>query len=119
MVNDHGECEVLDALDTLAENPKTSATAAGFKAWWDHIPAEGPRHLSDKVYHCVDSDNEIYEFIKGGHRLLCFQATGRVVVCSHVMKKASQKTPMKDKKRAISLRKQFLEAQSRGEVCYE
>lgn len=119
VVDDRGDCEVLDALDELASHKKTSATASGFRAWWEHIPPEGPRQLPDSVYHCVDAENEIWEFIKGRHRILCFQTAGRIVVCSHVMLKASQKTPAKEKKRAIALRTEFLESLSQGGVRYE
>lgn len=42
VVDDRGDCEVLDALDELASNKKTSATASGFRAWWEHIPRKTP-----------------------------------------------------------------------------
>lgn len=119
MVDDRGVCEVEGALDGLSKNPKTRATAAGFKAWWAHIPADGPRGLSDSVYHRVDKKNEIYEFVKGDHRLLCFQADGKVVVCSHIFMKKGRKTPDDEKAKAIRLRKDYLEALVQGKVVYE
>jgi hypothetical protein len=111
-----GRCEVLDALAELGNDPKTRATAAGFVALWGHIPIEGPRSLGTDNYHRVDDNNDIYEFIKGNHRLLCFQAEGRVVVCSHVIRKKSQKTPAAEKKRAAKLRDEYLAAKKAGAI---
>lgn len=116
ILDDRDQCEVLDALDVLAADKQTAATAAGFRAWWKQIPAEGPRQLPDSAYHRVDAENQIYEFVKRGHRILCFEADGRLVVCSHVMKKGSQKTPKKDIERAIACKKAYEAARTSGNV---
>lgn len=115
-VDEQGQCDVLDAIVALAGDKKTRATAAGFAALWDRIPVEGPKALGTVNYHCVDDDNDIYEFIKGSHRLLCFPANGRLVVCSHVIRKKSQKTKPIDKKKAASLREAYIAAAKAGQV---
>lgn len=115
-LDESGQCEVFDAIVALAADNKTRATAAGFAALWDRIPIEGPRALGTVNYHCVDDANDIYEFIKGDHRLLCFPADGRLVVCSHVIRKKSQKTKPIDKKKAANLRKAYVEAAKAGQV---
>jgi hypothetical protein len=89
--DDDRACEVLDQLEALAGDKKTKATAAGFLAQWEQVPVEGPRRLGTDIYHRIDEDNQIYEFIKRDHRLVCFEADGRIVVCSHIFRKKSQK----------------------------
>ncbi|MBB3274282.1 MULTISPECIES: type II toxin-antitoxin system RelE/ParE family toxin [unclassified Pseudoxanthomonas] len=116
LIDDRDRCEVLEALNALAANKQTEATAAGFRVWWEQIPAEGPRQLSDAVYHRVDAKNEIYEFCKRAHRVLCFEAGGRLIVCSHVMPKGTQKTPKKEVERAVKLKKEYERALVNGGV---
>lgn len=118
LVDDRDRCEVLEALNALAANKQTVATAAGFKLWWEQIPAEGPRQLSDSVYHRVDAANEIYEFRKRAHRVLCFEAGGRLIVCSHVMPKGTQKTPKSEVAKAVRLKKEYESALAKGDVVF-
>lgn len=109
-LEDDNSCEVLNALQILFDDPRTKGVAAGFVAFWEQIDIQGPRRLGTDIYHCVDDKNEIYEFIKGSHRLLCFVSEGRLVICSHIFRKKSQKTPKSETKKAIALRKKYLEA---------
>lgn len=94
------------------EDAKLKGYALGFVALWRRIPRTGPRSLGTDLYHCVDDEHEIYEFIKGPLRLLCFEADGALVLCSHVLRKKSQKTKGKDKAAAIALRARFLASSS-------
>lgn len=112
-----GRCNVLLDFEELTQNPKTKSTAAGFKAWWTHITKEGPRaSLPDAVYHSVNSEERIYEFIKGNYRLLCFEADGALIICSHLMRKKSQKTPKADIARAVQLKDAYLSAKGSNAV---
>lgn len=115
-VSPEGLCEVEDAIRELKDSPKTKATGLGFVVLFSRIPSRGPRELGTDKYHRVDEDNSIYEFIKRGHRLLCFEADGALIVCSHVFKKASDKTPAKEKARAISLRNDYLAKMKTGQI---
>lgn len=116
MVDDADVCEVVDELRALFEDKKSKATAAGFFAQFSQIPAVGPRALRVEIYHKVDDENEIYEFIKGNHRLLCFEAEGRLVICSHVLRKKSQKTSAKDRRKAAALRTAYLASKAAGNI---
>lgn len=116
LVDDAGACEVLDDLAALFADKKTRATAAGFFQQFEQIPAVGPMGLGSGIYHKVDDQNEIYEFIKRDHRLLCFEADSRIVVCSHVMRKKQQKTSPKDRRRAAAFRTAYLVALQQGEL---
>lgn len=118
-VDEHGACEVEKSIRGLLDDPKTKATAAGLIAMWSRIPSHGPRGLGHENYHRVDAENDIYEFRKRGHRVFCFEAEGALIICSHILKKASQKTPSKDKKRAARLKKEFLSEYKKGNIEVE
>lgn len=119
LVDESGACQVLNDLEQLANDKKTKATAAGFYVFWKGIPREGPRKLGTAIYHRIDDDNEINEFSKGNHRLLCFEAEGCLIVCSHIVRKTSQKIPASDKKKAARLREQYLDAVKNKKVTIE
>lgn len=101
------------------EDSKLRGYAVGFVALWGRIPRTGPRSLGTDLYHCVDDEHEIYEFIKGPLRLLCFEADSALVVCSHVLRKKSQKIRSKDKTAAIALRARFVAASGAGTLKFE
>lgn len=119
LVDADGVCAVEDALLQLSQDRKGNVVASGFVAQWERISHEGPWRLGSDIYHQVDKKNEIYEFIKGSHRLLCFQADGRVVICSHIFRKQSRKTPAAEKKKAASLRQRYLAAMATDDVVFE
>ncbi len=111
-----GSCPVDDELAAISSDPKLQSAAIGFRVAWSRIPLIGPKALGTALYHCVDEDHGIYEFVKGPMRLLCFEAGGRLVVCSHALRKKTQKTPRADKKRAIRLKDRYLAALRAGEI---
>ena len=115
-VDGRGHCAFERQLVDMLSDPKLKAYVVGFAALWERIPVTGPRQLSTALYHCVDETHAIYEFIKGPLRLLCFEAEGKLVVCSHVLRKRSQKIRARDKASAIALRAQFLSALAAGRV---
>lgn len=114
-----GTCEVQEAIEGLAKDRKTRTTALGFLAQFARITHVGPRSLGTDKFHRVDDANEIDEFIKRDHRILCFQADGALIVCSHVMRKRSSKTPARDRKRAAELRRQYLQDIGTGDIEVE
>lgn len=118
VVTSDGACELLSDLEALAADKKTKSTAAGFAALWSKIPNEGPHQLGTDLYHQLDSKHSIYEFRKRNHRILCFQAGGRIIICSHIMLKTKRKVPKSEIGRAIKLRNDFLEAQQKKQVDY-
>ena len=113
-----GGCPIADQLDALAENSKTRAIAAGFRAQFALIPAEGPTQLPDGIYHRVDSQNGIYEFIKGRYRILCFAVDGNVIVCSTIFLKDQRKTPKSEVKRAIDLKNRYMAARAEAAISW-
>lgn len=115
-LSEDGTCELEASLMALADNRKLRASVVGLAALWDRIPRTGPKALGTSLYHCIDDKASIYEFIKGDLRLLCFEVDGATVVCSHVFVKKSQKTPARVAKRAVELKKQYLQALQKGDV---
>jgi phage-related protein len=103
-------------MKALSADRLTKATAAGLRAQWKQIPHQGARALGNDIYRRVDADNEIYEFRKRDHRLLCFEAQGRVIICSHIFLKKGQKTPDAEKAKAIALRTEYFAALQNGQV---
>lgn len=109
-------CDLEMQLAEFASDKKLRASVLGFRVLWARILQTGPRCLGTALYHRVDEEQEIYEFIKGPLRLLCFESQGAVVVCSHVIRKSSQKTPRSEIKRVADLKRQYLAAQAKSEV---
>lgn len=110
------ECEMVDELQALYADKKTRATAAGFYVQFQRIPQFGPQHLGTDIFHNVDGKNEIYEFIKGSYRVLCFVADNRIVVCSHVVRKKRRTISPKDILRAATLRNDYFAARAANAV---
>ena len=86
-------------------------------AYFMQVAAAGPQALNTAQCHQVDANHKIYEFIAGKLRVLFFQgATGRVVVCTHMFLKKTQKTPDKEVNKAIRARKDYEQAEKLGLV---
>jgi hypothetical protein len=115
-MDDDGSCPFDEELSQLLADTKNRAYASGFIALWDRIPRLGPRALGTELYHCVDDENNIYEFIKGPYRVLCFELDGAVVVCSHLLRKKRQNIRRKDVKPAVNLRSRCIESAQRKEL---
>lgn len=106
---DGDECETETFLNGLAS--KYQASAEGLYVLIERIADQGLDGMSSKLWHLVDAENKIYELIKGDLRLLCFKGHGDVlVIASHGFLKKTQKTPTKEKNKAISYKQQYQQA---------
>lgn len=78
----------------------------------------GPGVLNTDRSHYVDQKNKIYEFIAGRYRLLWFQSPDeqRVIVCSHLFVKKSQRVSVKEVSKALKIKKDYLAALREGKV---
>lgn len=86
-------------------------------AYLDLLSKNGPSFFSSDQLHLVDAPNKIYEFVAGRLRLLFFfGAPGRVVICSHMFVKKSQKTPKDEILDAVRWKKKFESETSRQTV---
>ncbi|MCL6619949.1 MAG: type II toxin-antitoxin system RelE/ParE family toxin [Thermomonas hydrothermalis] len=111
-----GGCALEQALVAMEQDRKQHAVAIGLYALWERIGPFGPKSLGTALYHCVDGKHGIYEFIKGDFRVLCFEEQGALVVCSHIFRKASQKTPKREVMRALAVQQDYRRAWERGAI---
>lgn len=83
--------------------------------YFKYVANGGPQALNTAQCHQVDANNKIYEFSAGRLRVLFFQsATGRMVICTHMFLKKTQKTPPKDVNKAIRAKKDYEQADKAG-----
>jgi hypothetical protein len=76
----------------------------------------GPSQLPRANRHEMDSDNGIFEFIKGRHRIAWFYDSGKLVVCTAGFFKKTQETPTKQKKAALKAMKNYMAAKDDGSL---
>jgi phage-related protein len=109
-----GICELLDYLENIPANLASSRSQLLniFKLVVEH----GPMKLSKERSHWADEDNKIYEFVANRLRVLWFYDEGKLVICSHVFPKTTQKTPKKQSRKAAKLRSRYFEEKERGEL---
>jgi hypothetical protein len=116
-LNQAGECPLENELNKLRQDRKIKASVIGLDVLMERSIDEGPRiKLSKELFHYVDKEEGIYEFIKGRLRLLCFEADGAVIICSHVFMKKTDKTRAQDKSPAIALKKDYLRAKAINKI---
>jgi len=107
-------CGLEQELLEFAEQHE--ACVLGIMQFWKNIPRVGPRQLGSAIYHYVDEKNEIYEFVKGRLRVLCFQSDGAICVCCHAFLKQSQLTPKAKIRRAVLIKKEYEAALASGRI---
>ncbi|WP_230180684.1 type II toxin-antitoxin system RelE/ParE family toxin [Aquabacterium sp. CECT 9606] len=105
--NDGGqECLLLEQLSDIES--RYEASGHRLTAYLERISTDGISCLNSAQFHLVDKAEKIYEFVAGDLRLLFFQASsGKVVVCTHLFLKKSQKTPLSEVSKAISWKKRY------------
>lgn len=99
-------------LSGLTDEDELAKLMQLFEACCEH----GPEGLPAKTRHHLDQNNQIFEFIKGRHRIAWFYDEGKMVVCTHGFFKRSQKAPKKEQKRAKQVKDAYFEAKRRGEL---
>lgn len=100
------ECLLLDQFEQL----ETAVQASGRRlmAYIEQLAEKGPSSFSSDQLHLVDTTNKIYEFKAGRLRLLFFySSTGKLVICSHLFVKKTQKAPSKEVDVAKKAKKRF------------
>jgi len=104
---DSWDIPIVEFLYGLEEN-QYGGMVDGIFALFEHFSEVG-NHIGKELCHLVDQGEGIYEFIKGDLRILWFYAKGNkgIVVCSHGFVKKGQKTPNREKKKAIRLKEEY------------
>lgn len=108
-------CPLLDDFENVEAIYEKSRDR--LLAYIAQVANAGPQTLNTAQCHVVDAKHKIYEFIAGQLRVLFFQGpTGRVVVCSHMLLKKTQKTPEQEVKKAIRAKNSYEAAEQAGLV---
>ena len=115
----YGKSQILTFLSEL--NPKYSGSRDRLLSIIEMASEDslGPtKQFNDNISHSVDKKNKIYEFIAGKLRLLRFYSPvkNQVIICSHVFLKKSQNTPKREIKRAVNLKKSYLQAAEKNQI---
>lgn len=92
--------------------------AAGLILRMKRCAEVGPHQMSADHAHLANAKNEIYEFVKGRHRLFFFLADGAVVICSNVGMKRTRKASRQDVNQAARLREEFLHDKKQNQVSF-
>ena len=111
VVNGVEVCTFADDLRAFEDNRMTSSAALGLDVIWGRVGDVGPKGLGTDLYHLIDPEHGIYEFIKGRLRVVCFEApNGAICVCSCVFMKKTQMAPRSHIRAAIALKKKVIAA---------
>lgn len=106
-------CSLIDDFNDIEATYEASRNR--LLEYFKHVATGGPQALNSAQCHQVDANNKIYEFISGKLRVLFFQAaTGRMVICTHMFLKKTQKTPPKEVNKAIRAKKDYEQADQAG-----
>ena len=102
-------CPLLAEFQSLVVGYGKAVT--GLLELFKRIEKPGPIALGVKLFHNVDKNSKIYEFVKGDLRLFCFMAPdGAICVCSTVVVKKGRKANKSAVKRTAQLSKEYNEA---------
>lgn len=106
-------CSLIDDFNDIEATYEASRNR--LLEYFKHVATGGPQALNSAQCHQVDANNKIYEFISGKLRVLFFQAaTGRMVICTHMFLKKTQKTPPKEVNKAIRAKNDYEQADKAG-----
>ncbi|MBB3170149.1 type II toxin-antitoxin system RelE/ParE family toxin [Simiduia aestuariiviva] len=108
-----GESDLADSLSQLK-----GGELSGWLKLFELAAEVGPTALPASNRHEVDKDRKIWEFIKGNYRVLYFYDEGKLIVCSHIFRKKSQKTPESEKKKVCRLRDRYFEAKEEDKLIF-
>ena len=101
--------QVTPALDFLREMARAgtySGHAVGFKKLFERYADMGRNGLTAEIFHEVDKENSIWEFVKGPLRVFCF-VDGNKVILTHGAIKKTQKVDRQEVGRAVGMRNSY------------
>ena len=106
-------CSLIDDFNDIEATYEASRNR--LLEYFKHVANGGPQALNSAQCHQVDANNKIYEFISGKLRVLFFQAaTGRMVICTHMFLKKTQKAPAREVNKAIRAKNEYERADKAG-----
>ena len=103
------KCLALDFLHDRASEAQYGASACKFAELFRRYATDGDQRLPASLFHMVDQNNGIYQFIRGDLRVFCFIYMGNAVL-THGAIKRSQKVDPQEVQRAVRMKGDFLRA---------
>lgn len=107
------ECPVLVFLRDKHKERQYSGAASGFKPLFKRYAQDGRKGVTTELFHCVDDDDDIWEFIKGQLRVFCFK-DGSCIVLTHGALKKTQKVDRKEVAKAVAAKTRYFEGKNDG-----
>lgn len=114
---ENDEPEALGFLSNAA--PDMQATAKGFRALFRRYAEGGRNKLTAELFHEVDSENGIWEFVRGRLRVFCFMDGGRLLILTHGSVKKSQKVAPQEVARAARRKDAYLADKASDHIAIE
>lgn len=106
---DEQYCQLLDFLDTIGSNLQKDGDRV--LALLKQAAQNGPPRNTEISHQIKD---EIFELIQGRLRVLWFYDEGKLILCTHVFIKKTQKTPVAEIELAITTRGKYFEEKKKG-----
>lgn len=102
------------------EDKQYGASRKGLLVLLERAAQEGLSVFPPQLLHQADSQNGIYEFIKGDLRLLFFKGfAGELVVCTDGYVKKDQKADAQEVAKAVRLKREYDAAKRAGTIQIE
>ena len=118
MASERRDVPVLDFLQSL-DRSQGKAVRKMMSLLMEKVPAQGPpKHNREQCRYLEDG---IYEFKVNQVRVLWFydHEDGAAVVCTRGFSKKTNRTPRREIKRAVDLRRQYQRARMHGSLVIE
>lgn len=111
------ESAALRFLSSAA--PDMQGMAKGFRALFRRYAEAGRGKLTTELFHEVDNENGIWEFVRGRLRIFCFMDSGRLLILTHGTVKKTKKVDRQEVARAIRCKESYLADKASGHITIE
>lgn len=103
--DEKGNSELVEKLMELKPSEMS-----GFIKVLEMVSKLGPERLPSSNRHEIDKAKGIYEFIKGNYRVAWFYDEGNIIICSHLFRKKTRKSPKSEVAEANRLKINYKKA---------
>ncbi|SOD92541.1 type II toxin-antitoxin system RelE/ParE family toxin [Caenispirillum bisanense] len=100
LADEDGTCPLEEFVSGLPKSERRKVLAM-----LDHVAEGGTRALPSDRCHQIDDEHQIYQFTAGQVRILWFYDRDKIILCSHAFLKRTNKTPKRERERAVAARK--------------
>ena len=115
---ERGECALLDFLQGSGRGDTLGRDKRRLLAELDRVAHTSYPPNDTEVSHKVDREHDIWQFTRGGVRVLWFYDDGRLMILSHGFQKETRKTPERELGRARRAKGMYLQAKRIGQLRF-